>query len=517
MSTKTHDIASVIQSKLDNIQLEGSTSSKGTVIAINDGIAKIYGLTDIMYGEMIQFENEVMGVALNLETDSVGAIIFGDYTQIKEGQTVLGTKQILKVPVGPELKGRVVDALGKPLDNQPLDCTQFSKVEKIAPDVIDRAAVNTPLQTGLKAIDAMTPIGRGQRELIIGDRQTGKTTIAIDTILNQQHEENPVTCIYVAIGQKASTVANIVKKLTDAGAMAYTTIVVASASDPAAMQYIAPYSGCAIGEYYRDIGEDALIIYDDLSKHAVAYRQISLLLNRPPGREAFPGDIFYLHSRLLERAAKVSADYVERITDGKIVGQTGSLTALPIIETQAGDVSAFVPTNVISITDGQIFLDEGLFKSGIRPAVDSGLSVSRIGGAAQTAIIKKLGGMSRMALAQYRELASFSQFSSDLDDATKQQLRKGQVATELFKQPQYQPLTVAEMAMSLFLIESEFLNDVPLKDIIRYEHGLIQHLHYNNKALLSSINEHPIFDEATKALLHNAVKEFHHSSEWAHG
>lgn len=518
MATKAHNIASVIQAKLDKIQLSSETTSKGVVLTVNDGIANIYGLTDIMYGEMLEFENNIMGVALNLETDSIGAIVFGDYTQIKEGQSVKGTKKILEVPVGPELSGRVVDALGRPIDGKgDLKAKLRSEVEKVAPGVIYREPVNKPLQTGIKAIDAMTPIGRGQRELIIGDRQTGKTTIAIDAIISQAKEKEPVHCIYVAIGQKASTVANIVKKLTDAGAMEYTTIVVASAADPAAMQYIAPYSGCAIGEYYRDNGEDALIVYDDLSKHAVAYRQISLLLNRPPGREAFPGDIFYLHSRLLERSARVNSTFLEEISKGKIKGKTGSLTALPIIETQAGDVSAFIPTNVISITDGQIFLDEGLFKSGIRPSIDSGLSVSRIGGAAQTPIIKSLGGKSRMTLAQYRELAAFSQFSSDLDDATKKQLKRGQVATEMFKQPQYKPLSVAEMAVSLLAIELGILDGLDAKDVCQYEHELQHHMQHHEASLMDSINNDPSWNDDISESLAKAIMNFHQNSEWSNG
>ncbi|MEC7030205.1 MAG: F0F1 ATP synthase subunit alpha [Pseudomonadota bacterium] len=517
MAIKTKEISSIIQSKLDQIQLDASVSSKGTVITINDGIAQIYGLTDVMYGEMLQFEHEIIGVALNLETDTVGAIIFGDYAKIKEGQIVKGTGRILEVPIGPELAGRVVDALGQPIDGQgPIKTRLSSPVEKIAPGVISRQSVDEPLQTGLKAIDAMTPIGRGQRELIIGDRQTGKTTIAIDTILNQKHAAKPIHCIYVAIGQKASTVANIVKKLTDAGAMEYTTIVAANAADPAAMQYIAPYSGCSMGEYYRDNGQDALIIYDDLSKHAVAYRQISLLLNRPPGREAFPGDIFYLHSRLLERSARVNPVFVEETTQGNVKGKSGSLTALPIIETQAGDVSAFIPTNVISITDGQIFLDEGLFKSGIRPAIDSGLSVSRIGSAAQTPIIKKLGGKSRMALAQYRELAAFSQFSSDLDDATKKQLKHGEVVTEIFKQHQYSPLSVAQMAISLFVVDLGVLDQVPTSQVNRFEHELQSHLIHHEKKLIDAINADPQLDTHVDHIK-EAVTHFFNNSEWANG
>lgn len=517
MTIETHNIASVIRTKLDKVQLETETKTKGTVLLVNDGIAQVYGLTDVMYGEMLTFEHGIIGVALNLETDSVGAILFGDYALIAEGQTVKGTGKILEVPVGPELSGRVVDALGNPIDGQgPIKTRLRSPVEKVAPGVITRSSVNEPLQTGLKAIDAMTPIGRGQRELIIGDRQTGKTTIAIDTILSQKDNAKPVHCIYVAIGQKASTVANIVKKLTDHGAMSYTTVVAANAADPAALQYIAPYSACSMGEYYRDNGEDALIIYDDLSKHAVAYRQISLLLNRPPGREAFPGDIFYLHSRLLERSAKVSEDFVESTSNGNVKGKTGSLTALPIIETQAGDVSAFIPTNVISITDGQIFLDEGLFKSGIRPAIDSGLSVSRIGSAAQTPIIKKLGGRSRMALAQYRELAAFSQFSQDLDDATKKQLRHGEIITEIFKQHQYQPLSVAEMAISLFAVDLGLLNQVPTKDVTRYENELRQYMSHHEQKLVESINASPVLEEHETAMK-KAIEGFHEGSEWVDG
>lgn len=517
MTIKTQEIASIIQSKLDRVQLDASISTKGAVITVNDGIAQIYGLTDVMYGEMLQFEHDIIGVALNLETDTVGAIIFGDYAKIKEGQVVKGTGKILEVPIGPELSGRVVDALGRPIDGLgPIKTRLSAPIEKIAPGVISRQSVDEPLQTGLKAIDAMTPVGRGQRELIIGDRQTGKTTIAIDTILNQKNAAKPIHCIYVAIGQKASTVANIVKKLTDAGAMEYTTVVAANAADPAAMLYIAPYSGCSMGEYYRDNGQDALIIYDDLSKHAIAYRQISLLLNRPPGREAFPGDIFYLHSRLLERSARVNPAYVEEITQGNVKGKTGSLTALPIIETQAGDVSAFIPTNVISITDGQIFLDEGLFKSGIRPAIDSGLSVSRIGSAAQTPIIKKLGGKSRMALAQYRELAAFSQFSSDLDEATKKQLRHGEIVTEIFKQHQYKPLSVAQMAVSLFVCDLGLLDKVPTSSVSRFEHELQNYLQHKKQKLLDAINQDPVLEKHAESL-EKALRHFFDNSEWANG
>ena len=452
------EISEIIKQRIDNLDVSVQAKNEGTIVSVMDGIIRIHGLADVMYGEMIEFEGGIYGMALNLERDSVGAVVLGDYLQLKEGQTCKCTGRILEVPVGPELEGRVVDALGKPIDGKgPIDAKLTDPIEKVAPGVIARQSVSQPVQTGLKSIDSMTPIGRGQRELIIGDREVGKTAVAIDTIINQKGKG--VRCVYVAVGQKASSISNVVQKLEEHGAMEYTVVVSASASDPASMQFIAPYSGCSMGEYYRDRGEDALIIYDDLTKQAWAYRQISLLLRRPPGREAYPGDVFYLHSRLLERAARVSANYVEKFTEGKVKGKTGSLTALPVIETQAGDVSAFVPTNVISITDGQIFLETDLFNSGIRPAMNPGISVSRVGGAAQTKIIKKLGGGIRIALAQYRELAAFAAFASDLDDATRAQLEHGQRVTELMKQKQYSPLSIAEMGVSLFAANEGFLED----------------------------------------------------------
>ncbi len=513
---KVNEISKLIEARIANLDLDQSLTSQGTVLQVSDGIVTIYGLSKAMYGEMLEFENGIKGVVLNLKADHIGAIVFGDYTLVKEGQSVRATQKILEVPVGENLVGRVVNALGHPIDGKgPINSDTYYPVERIAPGVIARESVNEPMQTGLKAIDAMTPIGRGQRELIIGDRQTGKTTIAIDTILNQKNAAKPMHCIYVAIGQKASTVANIVEKLESEGAMSYTTVVAANASDPAAMQYIAPYSGCAIGEYYLENGQDALVVYDDLSKHAVAYRQISLLLRRPPGREAYPGDIFYLHSRLLERSAKVRAKYVENATNGAVKDSTGSLTALPIIETQAGDVSAFIPTNVISITDGQIFLDDSLFKSGIRPAVNSGLSVSRIGGAAQTPIIKKLGGKSRITLAQYRELASFAQFSSDLDETTQAQLHAGMTLTEVFKQHQYQPLTVGQMGAILLANEMGVLMSVQLTDLREYETDLNQYLATKHLALFKQVNETGAFDQKTEAKLRKAIQSFHDASRWS--
>ena len=462
---------------------------------------------------MIEFPGGLFGLALNLERDSVGAVLLGEWEGISEGDKVKTTGRILEVPVGPGLLGRVVDALGNAIDGGPAIANDgFSPIERIAPGVITRKSVDQPVQTGLKAIDAMIPVGRGQRELIIGDRQTGKTAVAIDTVINQKG--TGVKCIYVAIGQKRSSVAGVVKKLEEAGALDHTIVVAATASDPAALQYVAAYAGCAMGEYFRDRGEDALIIYDDLSKQAVAYRQVSLLLRRPPGREAFPGDVFYLHSRLLERAARVNADYVEKFTEGKVTGKTGSLTALPIIETQAGDVSAFVPTNVISITDGQIFLETDLFNAGIRPAVNAGLSVSRVGGSAQTKIIKKLGGGVRLALAQYRELAAFAQFASDLDSATRAQLERGQRVTELMKQPQYSPLTVAEMAISLYAVNEGFIDDQPLDKVLGFEQGLHEHLRSNHADLMAKVNEtgdwNQEFQDAYKAV----VEEFKKTGSW---
>ena len=449
MSIKASEISDLIQARIKNFDAATEARNVGTVVSVTDGICRVHGLADVAYGEMVEFPDNTFGLALNLEQDSVGCVVLGEYRHIGEGATVKTTGRILEVPVGPEMLGRVVDALGNPLDGKgPIKASKRSPIERVAPGVIWRKSVSQPVQTGLKAIDAMVPIGRGQRELIIGDRQTGKTAVAIDTIINQKG--TGVKCIYVAIGQKQSSIANVVRKLEEHGAMAHTIIVSASASTPASMQYIAPYSGCAMGEYFMDNGEDALIVYDDLTKQAWAYRQISLLLRRPPGREAYPGDVFYLHSRLLERSARVSAEYVEKISGGKIKGKTGSLTGLPIIETQAGDVTAFVPTNVISITDGQIFLETDLFNAGIRPAMNAGISVSRVGGAAQTGVIKKLGGGIRLALAQYRELAAFSQFASDLDEATRKQIERGQRVTELMKQKQYAPMSVAEQALSIY-------------------------------------------------------------------
>ncbi len=436
--------------------------TQGTVISVTDGICRIHGLSDVMQGEMLEFPKNTFGLALNLERDSVGSVVLGEYEHISEGDTVKCTGRILEVPVGPELIGRVVNSLGHPIDGKgPINAKMTDVIEKVAPGVIARKSVSQPVQTGLKSIDSMVPVGRGQRELIIGDRQTGKTAVAVDTIINQKGKD--LICIYVAIGQKASSIKNVIKKLEEHGAMAYTIVVAATASESAAMQYIAPYSGCTMGEYFRDRGQDALIIYDDLTKQAWAYRQVSLLLRRPPGREAYPGDVFYLHSRLLERAARVNEEYVEQFTKGKVKGKTGSLTALPVIETQAGDVTAFVPTNVISITDGQIFLETDLFNAGIRPAINAGISVSRVGGAAQTKVIKKLGGGVRLALAQYRELAAFAQFASDLDEATRKQLERGRMVTELMKQPQYEPLQVWEMALTLFAVSNGYFDDIEVK------------------------------------------------------
>ncbi|NCX22284.1 MAG: F0F1 ATP synthase subunit alpha, partial [Betaproteobacteria bacterium] len=439
MQLNPAEISELLKSKIQNLQVTADTRNQGTIVSVTDGIVRIYGLSEVMQGEMIEFPGGIFGLALNLERDSVGAVILGEYENLGEGMTVKTTGRILEVPIGPELIGRVVNALGEPIDGKgPINAKMTDVIEKVAPGVIARRSVSQPVQTGLKSIDAMVPIGRGQRELIIGDRQTGKTAVAVDAIINQKGKD--LICVYVAIGQKASTIANVVRKLDEFGAMAYTIVVAASASESAAMQYLAAYSGCTMGEYFRDRGQDALIIYDDLTRQAWAYRQISLLLRRPPGREAYPGDVFYLHSRLLERAARVNEEYVEHFTKGEIKGKTGSLTALPVIETQAGDVSAFVPTNVISITDGQIFLETDLFNAGIRPAINAGISVSRVGGAAQTDLIKKLGGGVRLALAQYRELAAFAQFASDLDDATRKQLERGRLVTELMKQLQYKPL-----------------------------------------------------------------------------
>ena len=507
MALKASEISDLIRQRIENFEAASEARDVGTIIALTDGIVRIHGLGDVQYGEMIEFPGNTFGLALNLEQDSVGAVVLGDYKHLSEGDSVKTTGRILEVPVGEALLGRVVDSLGRPLDGKgPIDAAITSPIEKVAPGVIDRQSVSQPVQTGLKSIDSMVPIGRGQRELIIGDRQTGKSAVAIDTIINQKG--TGIKCIYVAIGQKNSTVANLVRKLEEHGAMEHTIIVAASASESAAMQYIAPYSGCAMGEYFRDRGQDALIIYDDLTKQAWAYRQVSLLLRRPPGREAYPGDVFYLHSRLLERAARVNADYVERFTDGEVKGQTGSLTALPIIETQAGDVSAFVPTNVISITDGQIFLETDLFNAGIRPAINAGLSVSRVGGAAQTQIVKKLGGGVRLALAQYRELAAFAQFASDLDEATRKQLERGQRVTELMKQPQYSPLSVAEMAISLFAVNEGFLDDVPVEKVVAFEAGLHAHANANAAALIEKINTTGDYNDEIATELKAVVEAF---------
>ncbi len=513
MSISATEISDLIKKKIQDFNLDTEARTEGTVVSLSDGIARIHGLSDAMQGEMIEFPGNTYGLALNLERDSVGAVILGNYEHISEGDTAKCTKRILEVPVGEALLGRVVDSLGNPIDGKgDMHTRDSSPIEKIAPGVIARQSVAQPVQTGLKSIDSMVPIGRGQRELIIGDRQTGKTAVAVDTIINQKG--TGVKCIYVAIGQKASSINVVIRKLEEHGAMAHTIIVAATASDSAAMQYIAPYSGCAMGEFFRDRGEDALIIYDDLTKQAWAYRQVSLLLRRPPGREAYPGDVFYLHSRLLERAARINADAVAQLTDGEVTGQTGSLTALPIIETQAGDVSAFVPTNVISITDGQIYLETDLFNAGFRPAINAGLSVSRVGGAAQTRIIKKLGGGIRLALAQYRELAAFAQFASDLDDATRKQLERGQRVMELMKQRQYSPLSVAEMAVSLFAVENAYLDDVELERVGAFEDALHGFMNSERKELMAEIQEKADYTDAIKAALKSALDEFRKNHTW---
>ena len=513
MSISATEISDLIKKKIQGLDLETEARTEGTVVSLKDGIATIYGLSDAMQGEMIEFPGNTFGLALNLERDSVGVVIMGPYEHISEGDTAKCTQRILEVPVGRELLGRVVDALGNPIDGKgEIDATESSPVEKIAPGVIARKSVSQPVQTGLKSIDSMVPLGRGQRELIIGDRQTGKTAVAVDTIINQKG--TGIKCVYVAIGQKASSVAAVIRKLEEHGAMEHTIVVSASAADTAALQYIAPYAGCAMGEYFRDLGEDALIVYDDLTKQAWAYRQISLLLRRPPGREAYPGDVFYLHSRLLERASRVSVDYIEKITGGKVKGQTGSLTALPIIETQAGDVSAFVPTNVISITDGQIFLETDLFNSGFRPAINAGLSVSRVGGAAQTKIIKKLGGGIRLALAQYRELAAFAQFASDLDDATRAQLERGQRVMELMKQRQYSPLSVSEMGVSLFAVEYGFLDDVELEKVGAFEEALHSFMHSARADLMKQVEESGDYNDEIEASLKESIENFKKNHTW---
>lgn len=507
------EISELIKQRIEHFDLRPEVRTEGTIVSVKDGIVRLYGLADVMQGEMIEFSQETYGLALNLERDSVGAVILGSTEHLSEGQTAKCTGRILEVPVGEAMLGRVVDSLGNPIDGKgPIHTEKTSPIEKVAPGVVFRQPVSQPMQTGLKAIDSMVPIGRGQRELIIGDRQTGKTAIAIDAIINQRH--TGVKCIYVAVGQKASSVAAVVRKLEENDALKHTTIVAATAADPAAMQYIAPYAGCAMGEYFRDRGEDALIIYDDLTKHAWAYRQISLLLRRPPGREAYPGDIFYLHSRLLERASRVNTAYVEKMTDGKVKDKTGSLTALPIIETQAGDVSAFVSTNVISITDGQIFLETDLFNAGIRPAINAGLSVSRVGGAAQTKIMKKLAGGIRIAQAQYRELAAFSQFLSDLDEATRKQLERGQRITEVMKQKQYMPLSVAEMAAILFAADNGFLDDIPVIRISMFEQELDAYLQANHRELVERINKTGEYNEDVVKELRSILEKFKTTQSW---
>ena len=513
MQLSTSEISELIQSRIKNFSASSEAKTQGTVVSVTDGIVRIHGLSNVMSGEMIEFPGNTYGLALNLERDSVGAVIMGDYEHITEGDTCKCTGKILEVPVGPALIGRVVDALGIPIDGKgPIKTKETDKIEKVAPGVIARKSVSEPVQTGLKAVDAMVPIGRGQRELIIGDRQTGKTAVAVDAIINQKGQN--MKCIYVAIGQKASTIMNVVRRLEENGAMEYTTVVSASASDSAALQFLAPYSGCTMGEYFRDRGEDALIVYDDLTKQAVAYRQISLLLRRPPGREAYPGDVFYIHSRLLERAARVNEAYVEKFTDGKVKGKTGSLTALPVIETAAGDVSAFVPTNVISITDGQIFLETDLFNACIRPAMNAGISVSRVGGAAQTKVIKKLGGGVRLALAQYRELAAFSQFASDLDEATRKQLDQGVMFTELMKQSQYSPLSVPQMAVSLYAANNGYLDDVPTNKVLAFEKDLHGFMASKYKKIMDSINSTKDLSEDDAKALAKAIEDFKASSSY---
>ena len=507
MQLNPSEISELIKAKLVDFDATAQARSEGTVVLLTDGIVRVHGLADALQGEMLEFPGDTFGLALNLEQDSVGAVILGDYEHITEGDTVRCTGRILEVPTGAGLLGRVVDSLGRPIDGKgPVDFAASAPIEKVAPGVITRQSVSEPVQTGLKSIDSMVPIGRGQRELIIGDRQTGKTALAIDTIINQKG--TGIKCIYVAIGQKISSIANVVRKLEEHGALEHTIIVSASAAESAAMQYIAPYSGCTMGEYFRDRGEDALVIYDDLTKQAWAYRQISLLLRRPPGREAYPGDVFYLHSRLLERAARINAEYVESLTNGEVKGQTGSLTALPVIETQAGDVSAFVPTNVISITDGQIYLESDLFNANIRPAINAGLSVSRVGGAAQTPIIKKIGGGIRLALAQYRELAAFSQFASDLDEATRKQLERGERVTEVMKQAQYEPMSVAAMAFSLFAVNEGYLDDVDIKKVVPFEQSMQAHLRSSHGNLLDEINKNPDYNDEVVAKMKAAMDDF---------
>ena len=505
------EISEVIKKRIESLDVTSQAQNEGTVVSVSDGIVRIHGLAEAMYGEMIEFEGGVFGLAMNLERDSVGAVVLGDYKGLAEGQTAKCTGRILEVPTGEALLGRVVDALGNPIDGKgPIETATTAPVERVAPGVIARQGVDQPLETGYKSVDSMVPIGRGQRELIIGDRQTGKSAMAIDAIINQKG--TGVKCIYVAVGQKQSSIANVVRKLEEHGAMDHTIIVAAGAADPAAMQFLAPYSGCAMGEYFLDRGEDALIVYDDLTKQAWAYRQISLLLKRPPGREAYPGDVFYLHSRLLERACRVNADYVKSVSG--VEGKTGSLTALPIIETQGGDVSAFVPTNVISITDGQIFLETNLFNSGVRPAMNAGISVSRVGGAAQTKIIKKLGGGIRLALAQYRELAAFAQFASDLDDATRKQLEHGKAVTELMKQGQYAPMSTAEMGLSIYAANEGYLEDVEVNKIQAFEAGLLSYANSEYADLMAKINVKCDFNDDIAAGLKELIEKFKSTQTW---
>ncbi len=514
MQLNPAEISELLKSKIENLNTKQEASTYGGVISVTDGIVRVHGLSDVMQGEMLEFPGNTFGLAMNLERDSVGAIVLGEYEHIKEGDQVKCTGRILEVPVGRELIGRVVNALGQPIDGKgPINAKESAPIEKIAPGVIARQSVDQPMQTGLKSVDSMVPIGRGQRELIIGDRQTGKTAVALDAIVNQKG--TGVICIYVAVGQKASSIANVVRKLEEHGAMGHTIVVAATASEAAALQFIAPYSGCTMGEYFRDRGEDALIVYDDLSKQAVAYRQISLLLRRPPGREAYPGDVFYLHSRLLERAARINAAEVEKLTNGEVKGKTGSLTALPIIETQAGDVSAFVPTNVISITDGQIFLETDLFNSGIRPAINAGISVSRVGGSAQTKVIKKLGGGIRLALAQYRELAAFSQFASDLDEATRKQLQHGEVVTELMKQKQFSTMSIAEMALTLWAINKGSYEDIPVSKALAFEADFLGYVRTQHADVLDQINQTGVMSEENEQVLTDAINTFKASRNYS--
>ena len=513
MQLSTSEISELIKNRIKDFSSSSEARTQGTVVSVTDGIVRIHGLSNVMSGEMIEFPGNTFGLALNLERDSVGAVVLGDYEHITEGDTCKCTGKILEVPVGPELLGRVVDALGMPIDGKgPIKTKLTDKIEKVAPGVIDRQSVSQPVQTGLKSVDSMVPIGRGQRELIIGDRQTGKTAVAVDAIINQKGQD--MKCVYVAIGQKASTIMNVVKKLEENGAMEFTTVVSASASDSAALQFLAPYAGCTMGEFYRDRGEDALIVYDDLTKQAIAYRQISLLLRRPPGREAYPGDVFYIHSRLLERAARVNAKYVDKFTKGKVKGKTGSLTALPVIETAAGDVSAFVPTNVISNTDGQIFLESDLFNAGIRPAINAGISVSRVGGAAQTKVIKKLGGGVRLALAQYRELAAFAQFASDLDEATRKQLDRGRMFTELMKQAQYAPHTVSNMAVTLLTANNGYFDDVPTEKVLAFEGALHGFMSSKYKKVMDDIESSLELSEDNEKKVVKAIEDFKATSTY---